>query len=477
MRVVEGYIVTYTYLIVVFVVSYYVSKKSHNNELSRNIIHICAGLGWNIFKLFFPASIHSIIISATFVLLTLFTEIKKVRFVEREDGDHGTIYYTLAMLVMSVLGYKNELFFDIFGISIMSLSCGDAAANILGSRYGKRKIYGEKSLEGSIGCFVTTFVVIWISSQIYHIDLSMSGIMFLAILCPLTELFSGNYDNIAISTVMYYFSYILLTDGITLTLGVSILVGAGMSIFAYMLKLLTKPAIYMLFYLITILVYFGSLRAFLALMLVFLILIMEEKIFGDKTEKITKDINKEIGTRNEIQLVSNCGVAIIAISLYGITSNEAFLIGFFAAIAEAIGDSVASDIGVLSESEPIDICTFRKIQKGMSGGISALGSCMGVMICVYTALVYMVLYAGAISNVFVIVVSGLAGIFLDSVLGSRVQVQYVCTECGKYTEKEIHCGKNTRYVRGMTFFCNSRINLLCNIASCCFASLIILARG
>ena len=150
MNVLIGYVVAYGYLLFVFIAAFVVSRILKNNEISRNIIHIAAGMGWNFFKIYFPASIHTIIISSSLVFVTILTITKKVKFIERNDRSYGTLYYTIMMLFMSILSYKNEMLFNVFGISIMCLSCGDAFANIIGSRFGSIKIYKEKSLQGMI---------------------------------------------------------------------------------------------------------------------------------------------------------------------------------------------------------------------------------------------------------------------------------------------------------------------------------------
>lgn len=121
MTLIIKYLIVYSYLLLVMGVSFVASKRFQNNEISRNIVHICAGLGWIIYRLFFPATIHPVIISFSFVLLTVITTKLKISFIERESGSLGTIFFTLSMLIMSILGYKSPMLFDIFGIAIICL--------------------------------------------------------------------------------------------------------------------------------------------------------------------------------------------------------------------------------------------------------------------------------------------------------------------------------------------------------------------
>lgn len=466
MTLLTKYLTIYAYLLLVMGISFAVSKRFQNNEISRNIVHICAGLGWVIYKLFFPATIHPVIISSSFVLLTVITTKLKISFVERKEGSFGTIFFTLSMLIMSMLGYKSPMLFDIFGIAIICLSCGDAAANIIGSRFGKKNIYKKKSVQGMIACFATSVLAMIMLKYLFKIDLSISAICLLAVLCSVTELFAGDYDNIAIPAVIYMTAYITLTNTYIQTLLLSLVIGAFMFGFAMKLRLLSISASYMLFFLIFVLSYFGGIKSFIALMLVFCVIIVIEKISHTKTDSIFKNINKEYGARNERQLIANCLFAVIAVIVYGITKNEIFIVVFFAAIAETVGDSAASDIGVLSKGDPIDICTFKKISKGISGGISILGSMTSLLVCIYSGLIYLCIYKIDWYCFFVISISSLFGIVLDSILGSKIQVQYKCVVCEKITEKECHCQNPTIPVKGYKFFDNTRINLVCNMFSC-----------
>ena len=472
MNILVDYTIVYTYLVVVFALAFGLSKAFKNNEISRNIIHIFAGLGWLVFKVLFPATIHPIIISASFVILTIITVAMKVKFVEREDGSYGTIYYTSVMLLMSIIGYKNLLLFNLFGLSIICLALGDSGANIIGSKLGKKHIYNNKSLEGSIGCFVICIITILTFSKVFNLALNIPAIIFLSLLCTITELYSGDFDNISIPFVMFIFSYILITNGVNVLFITSIAIGIIIAIIAYKLTLFTIPASFMLFYLATVLIYFGGNKALISIMSVFAIIIVVEKILGKKTANITNTINKESGKRNELQLAANALFAILSVVLWGMTKKEIFIITFFSAIAETFGDSIASDVGILSKKEPIDICTFKRIERGLSGGVSLLGTTMALLICLYSGTIYYLFYNGTLINVAIIVASGLCGILLDSILGSKIQAQYKCSICGKSTEKNIHCNTTTQLVKGIGFIDNTKVNLICNIFSCVVAYVI-----
>lgn len=470
------YSVIYMYLLTVFGSAFFIGKILKDNEISRNIIHICAGMGWMLYKILFPASVHPIIISFTFVLLTVITHKLKISFIERTDGSYGTVYYTISMLIMSALGYGNPVLFDIFGLAIVCLGCGDASANIIGSRYGKKIIYKNKSIQGTVACFCSSLLAMIVLTFSFKIEISLVSIGILAVLCAITELFAGEYDNILIPLVVYVISCILIYHGFNIRFWGSIGIAAIMFIFAFRLKLLNISASYIFFGMMFVLCYLGGWRSMLTFFSIFLVIIVIEKYLDNMTNEIFFSINKEHGVRNERQLVANCFVAIVSVTLYGVTNNQIFVVAFVATIAETIGDSVASAVGVLSKEDPIDICTLKRTQRGISGGISVIGTVASLLVCVYSGLVYLGIYQKNIYGFVVIIISSFSGILLDSILGSRVQIQYKCKVCDKLTEKEEHCQKPTEHIKGYSFFDNSRINFLCNIFSFCVAC-IFMMRG
>lgn len=476
MTLLTKYSMICAYFLLVMGVSYAVGKRSRNHEISRNIVHVCAGLGWVLYRLFFPATIHPIIISFSFVLLTAATRTLKIRMIERESGSLGTVYFTGGMLAMSCMGYGNPLLFDIFGAAIFCLSCGDAAANIVGSRYGTVEVYQGKSIQGALACFGASFLGLFFLRCSFGIGLGIAEICLLSMLCSATELLSGNYDNIAIPAVAYAAAYMMMTSGDAVRLISCMAVGTLMSGAALTLRLLDVPASYMLFCLVSVLVYFGGLKSYLSLMLVYSVVIVSEKCLRKKTGELFSSMNKEHGMRNARQLTANCFVPAMAVVLYGITKNETFLVAFFAAAAEAVGDSTASDIGVLVKSEPIDICTRKKVPKGVSGGISAVGTGAALMVCLYAGAVYACVYGMELYNVIAIFVSAAAGIVLDSILGSKIQVLYRCAVCGKLTERERHCKELAIWVKGCSFFDNTMVNLACNVFSGGLAGLLMALR-
>lgn len=72
-------------------------------------------------------------------------------------------------------------------------------------------------------------------------------------------------------------------------------------------------------------------------------------------------------------------------------------------------------------------------------------------------------------NVFVIIIaSGILGNLLDSLLGSLVQVKFICKICRKVVEAETHCGVKTNYYKGFQWIDNNVVNFIASFSGILF---------
>ena len=88
--------------------------------------------------------------------------------------------------------------------SLLVMSISDSVAALIGVKYGKTKIYGNKSLEGSFSFFLSTLIILYI----FMPSFSSFEYVIISILITLVELFSFYRinDNLTIPV----FSAILL---------------------------------------------------------------------------------------------------------------------------------------------------------------------------------------------------------------------------------------------------------------------------
>ena len=176
-------------------------------------------------------------------------------------------------------------------------------------------------------------------------------------------------------------------------------------------------------------------------------------------------VRKPRARRDAASVFCNVSVGTIAIVLYGVTDNEMFFRGYAAAMAESLSDSLASKIGPKFGCNTIDICTLKPVNPGISGGISAAGCIASALGAMVPAALYLSFGLVSLSIAVVIFAAGFAGGIFDSVLGSRLQLKFICPVCGLVVERHIHCGANTVYARGFKWLDNNAVNLVSNLFS------------
>ena len=179
------------------------------------------------------------------------------------------------------------------------------------------------------------------------------------------------------------------------------------------------------------------------------------------------------GARGLYQVACNGLVGVLSLIVYGITGNEAFLVAYYAAIAEMLADTLASDIGTLFPGDPIDICRFRRVPRGRSGGVSLAGTAVSILGCLAAFLLALPSGIGATSAALA-AIAAFGGMLFDSILGSLIQAKFRCRICRKYTENSTHCGAAAEHTGGVRFIRNSDVNLIANVFSAALAALLYL---
>lgn len=172
----------------------------------------------------------------------------------------------------------------------------------------------------------------------------------------------------------------------------------------------------------------------------------------------TQGVHAKEGRRDAVQVLVNGISATLSAILYSATGEIAFVFAFAAALAEGAADSLASDIGELSKKPPVDFVRLKRTAKGMSGGVSLVGSAAAA-IGAAAVTAFLLIFVDASLNFVWVFAAAVAGVFLDSALGSLLQAKYRCAVCGDATEKTSHCGAPTALTGGLKFVTNDIVNL------------------
>ncbi|MCD7781163.1 MAG: TIGR00297 family protein [Methanosphaera sp.] len=149
----------------------------------------------------------------------------------------------------------------------------------------------------------------------------------------------------------------------------------------------------------------------LAILLLFLIL-------GTVFTRFKKDYKRRIGLVHEKRTVKNVisnGIVPIICAIFG---NYA---GFIGSISTATADTLASEIGVLSQ--PKLITTREIVKPGTDGGVSLLGTVAGLIGALIIGVSAFILNVSPdiTHSICISIIAGLIGCFADSLLGATLE--------------------------------------------------------
>jgi uncharacterized protein (TIGR00297 family) len=208
---------------------------------------------------------------------------------------------------------------------------------------------------------------------------------------------------------------------------------------------------------------------------------------GDARKQRAAETFEKGDRRDAAQVLANGGMAALAALSLGLTAGNTaaiFFGAFVGALAAATADTWATEIGVLSKSEPRMVTTDKIVPVGTSGGVTWLGSIAamtgaGLIGTVASLLVFFPFFSVPSIQPFSLFLAGLlggtAGMLSDSLLGATLQASYLCPRCGKPTESRIHkCGTTTEIARGLPWVNNDLVNVAGTAVGAAIGGLILL---
>lgn len=144
-------------------------------------------------------------------------------------------------------------------------------------------------------------------------------------------------------------------------------------------------------------------------------------IIGTLATKYGKKKKHEMRTLKNV--VSNGLVSVIMAFLGNVYA-------FVGSLSTAVGDTVSSEIGVLSKEKPRLITNLKKVKPGTDGGVTLFGTLAGLCASfVLSISAYFILFPSP--NIILIgTVSGFFGNILDSIIGALFERKGLCTNAG-----------------------------------------------
>jgi uncharacterized protein (TIGR00297 family) len=451
-------------------------------KITRKFIHIITGIFIAVAPLVLFSKIPLLIISGLFILVNIFAS--KLHWMPgmhaTEKVSYGTVFYPISFFILAFFLWQNHK--TILVIAILIMAIADAMAAIVGENIKKPipyQISGElKSFQGSAVMFATTFIITLLGLKLFaQIDnltvavtqaIWISGMVAIITTACESISFKGS-DNLTVplgaAFVLHYMITHTQTQNINFTigLGIALLIASG----SYLLHFLSGSGAVSTFLLGTVVFGTGSWEFSLPILLFFILSSLLSKIGKTWKQKFADTFQKG-GRRDFGQVLANGGIAGIIIILWNYFPHDMWYFAFVGSIAAVTADTWATEIGVFSKLPPRNILNFKQVKPGTSGGVTVLGfmgALFGSFVIVFFGSLVTTRYdsfSHILPFIAMIIIAGLLGSVVDSIIGATIQSQYQCPNCGKITEKKIHCQNHaTKLISGFRFIDNDVVNGMC----------------
>jgi uncharacterized protein (TIGR00297 family) len=212
---------------------------------------------------------------------------------------------------------------------------------------------------------------------------------------------------------------------------------------------------------------FGGLSWAILLLLFFISSSLLSRAYS-RRKKAMKEKFAKGSRRDHGQVLANGGLAAVLALVQWFAPDQLWLwIAFAGGMAAVNADTWATELGVLSPVAPRLITNGKVVPRGTSGGVTLIGylaTLAGAGIIGLAAALFTPTMPG-VEVAIVVLLGGLAGATVDSLLGATVQGIYYCPSCDKETESypSHHCGTETIQRRGWRWLNNDLVNLFCSL--------------
>ena len=443
-------------------------------ESSRKLVHLIVGTLVSACPFIFKSNIPPVILASIFIFVNSLAlkadGFKGMNSIDRFS--YGTVYFPIAFLILALFWWEKPI---TLVLSILIMTFSDTIAAVIGERTRQPRhfrIWDDiKSVEGSLGMFLSSFMIIYIGTDLFAwlfgaafflplpILIGASG--FVAMIVTLSEAVSSRgSDNfsVPIMTALSYDLFLINYTHGTLNHLLFWAIASSIVFFgAYKFKLLSESGVFSAYVMGIIIFGTGGFMWIVPILTFFVLSSVLSKL--PKTENTLQKGSQ----RDIIQVLANGSIATIISVINFYSPNDQLFILFLAAIAAATADTWASEIGLLSPWNPIHITKLKSVIKGTSGGISLLGTLGSVLGATVIGVTGVKLGLPA-SLLGIIIITGTVGSLVDSLIGGSIQANFQCAKCNNITEKRKHCNLPSILVSGLYIIDNDMVNFLNTIS-------------
>lgn len=244
---------------------------------------------------------------------------------------------------------------------------------------------------------------------------------------------------------------------------VAIVASASISFISFRLKLLTKSGAIAAFILGATIFSLGQLKWSVPLIAFFLFSNIISKA-GNKNKTNFVSIFEKKSQRDSGQVFANGAIGGILVIINLFFENEVLYFTYLGSLAAVCADTWATEIGTMKETPTYNILNFKKVEQGVSGGVSfngLIGALAGTIIISCSAVFW--IHLNLIYYFCLIIFAGLLGSSIDSILGAALQSQNKCGVCGKIIERKYHCGIPSSHYKGIKWMNNDIVNFFAGL--------------
>lgn len=367
----------------------------------------------------------------------------------QQESSYGIALFPISLGGLLLLGVS----YPWVATAAWVLAVSDAAAGWIGRKWGSPKYFflsETKSYQGAVAFFVTAVVCFALRFP----DLPMGWWLLLAFIPTLTELFSWRgSDNffLPIFTVGWMALVLKMPQtGSWIWLLAAMLFLVFLGWWVIRKKWLDQSGWWAALWVAAVLFMSGGWKALFAPVFLLVSGSVAGRLFhaSHSSEKRTAQ-----------QVFSNGWIGVVLYMLYGITGHDDWLLLACCSFAISVCDTVSSEVGTAVGGKTYNIANFKAMQPGLSGGISLAGTAGGLIAVLLLAVCLQFLLPLNLIQLLWIVSTGMAGMLVDSFMGSRWQALW--KQGSGFTEISGDDAK-TQLVKGMAWLDNHWVNFLSN---------------
>lgn len=208
-RNVVGVFVTFSFLFGVLIAAkvIMIAVKGISPEVVRKFIHIGVSNWWFIYLKYFDNLAAKLAGPVAFVIInTIATFADLTRYLGMNDRvrNYGLIYFPISLVILVCFIESSLMPEWAAGVGVLTMGYGDGLAAIIGRKFGRKKLFGKKTVAGSMTMFIVTFFVVLFHGMVYRLPWSetASGLLVPVITATAATLFEAitpfGLDNISV---------------------------------------------------------------------------------------------------------------------------------------------------------------------------------------------------------------------------------------------------------------------------------------